>query len=154
MSSYSSNVVNECGPDPKDWSDEIWNRICINGSCCPKSSNTVYAFVNLKRSHWVLLQIERLKNCGTIFDSNSRPMGLNMCRPVFNNLVKYLFDANNWKLNISSKIKQQTSLDCGVFCMLMLKKLALYSELDIDTSPSKIMKERKIFTLEILTERL
>ena len=109
----------------------------------------MFVYVNLKRSHWVLLQINRLEKSGIVFDSSSRPKSHGQCQQLFDYLVKYLFgDKKKWKFETSNLVKQQNEHECGVICMLHLKKNLFDPDLIIDTS--NITQERKKLALQIL----
>ena len=127
--------------------------LILQGSCPPKSSNLMFVYVNLKRSHWVLLRINRLEKSGIVFDSSSRPTSHGQCQHLFDYLVKYLFgDKKKWKFETSNLVKQQGDHECGVICMLHLKKNLFDPDLIIDTS--NITQERKKLALQILNEKL
>lgn len=148
-----SHVVDECGPDPTYWPEDVWSKIRIKRSCLPKSSESIFVYLNLRGNHWVLLKIDSLLKTGTVYDSNSRTQR-GICRFLFDNLVKFLFNGKKWKLECLNPVIQETGNDCGPISMLHLKKLTVHPDLIIRGDAINMTENRKLLTLEILKEKI
>ena len=141
---YDANVAN--------WAAEFRKNYVLDFSAAPELADMI--IINFHRQqHWTLVVIDTKKKKITVYDSEP-DTDLEFHHTVTNHLIYYLFEEREWNFEVDRSYQQPTPVHCGVFNMLIMKKILCNSKLEIPLTEDKILEARYKMALEILEEKI
>ena len=101
--------------------------------------------------HWVLVLID-VKNEKIIVYDSETSTDLTLVQVASSNLIHFLFGKRDWLFEVNRDHLQDTPKHCGVFNMLIARKIVCRPNAVIPTNEREILNARYRLAVEILED--